>query len=94
MKGLNKTLNGLKASESLEKRLVYESIVQWQPQFLHQKPYVPYFYSKFAKRERGDTFEDYIRFVVTATDRLMFPELKTKKQIKLRVSQCGKILEV
>lgn len=94
MKGLNKTLNSLKASEALEQRMEYEMIVQWQPQYLNQRPYIPYFYSKFVKKQSGDTFEDHIRFVVNENDRLMFPELKKRKQVKIMVSQSGKVLEV
>lgn len=94
MKGLNKTLNGLKASEALEKRLVFESVVQWQPQFKGQRPYIPYYWNKYTKKEAGDVFEEFIRFNVTESDKIMFPELKKKRDIKLMVSQSGKVLEV
>lgn len=94
MKGLNKTLNGIKASEALEQRLVFEEVVLWDTRYKGERPYIPYYFAKFSKKEACDTFEDHIRFVVTENDKVMFPELKKRKTVKLSVSQSGKILEV
>ena len=93
MKGLNKTLRGLKSNEAKEKRAVYDEIISWQPQYLGQKPYVPFYFSKFSKREGGECFEDYIRFNVTDSDRLIFPELNGVREVKLRTGN-GRVSEV
>lgn len=92
MKGLQKTLKAINYSETLEKRLVYESVVQWQPQFLGQRPYIPYYWNKYNK-EGADDSGECITFLVTETDRVMFPELRKKNRVQLKTAY-GRILEV
>lgn len=88
-----KVVKTAKASELLEQRQTYESVVQWQPQYLGQNPYVPHFWNSYIKRERGESEPDHVLFKVTDLDLLLFPELRKKKLIKLR-SHNGRVEEI
>lgn len=82
-----------KHSELLEQRLVYESVIQWQPQYKSQNPWVPYFWQLYVKRERGESGPDSVTFKVNDNDLMLFPELRKKKVIRL-ASANGKVYEV
>lgn len=88
-----KTVAKIKHSEFLEQRLVYEEVVQYHPTYKGQKPYIPYLWNSFMKKERGISEPDHILFKVTDLDLLLFPELRKKKIIKLASSN-GKVFEV
>lgn len=88
-----KVMATAKHSELLEQRMVYENVVQWQPQFKGQKPYIPYYWNCFIKDKRGLSNEDNIVFEVNDHDLLLFPELKKKNCVKLKTFN-GKVSEV
>ena len=72
----------------------YEDIVSHPGKFEGEKPYVPFYWDEYldgmADRDDGTI----LGFNVTAEDKVMFPELKRRRTVKLQETDSGFVCEV